>query len=105
MARMTLGRSRGLALARAEDFVESYEHQARFRQAKPLVEMAADDRLREIGARRQSFDRLVEDRQLQVVIAQQFAQSRRIRWGRRNEDDSLALPTFQAFDEGRERGL
>ena len=42
---------------------------------------------------------------MQVVIAQQLAQSRRIRLGRRNEDDSLALPTFQAFDQRRERGL
>ena len=58
MARMALRRRGRLALPRAEDFIEGHQNQMRFGQAKPLVQMAADDRTREILARQQCGERL-----------------------------------------------
>ena len=70
------------------------------------MQMAAARSPREIGARRaKACDGLLERRQLQIVIAQQLAQSRRVALGRRDEDDFLALPTFEPFDQGRQRSI
>src|SRR5512145_310816 len=104
MARIALRRRR-LALARAEDLIEGDQHQARFRNAKALMQLSDYDGARRLRAGQKGGDSFVRQRYWQIVTCEQLAQARRVSLRRGDEYQFFGLPAFDPLDQRQQRWI